>query len=80
MGRGRSDPDHDGRPPRDGIHHARGNSGPLVLRELEDLSHVAEDGQAVRPRVQLEGKKRITGEAFANGQRLQENEILGDLS
>jgi methionyl-tRNA formyltransferase len=30
--------------------------------------------------IQLEGKKRITGEAFANGQRLQENEILGGLS
>ena len=30
--------------------------------------------------VQLEGKKRITGEAFANGQRLRENEKFGDLS
>jgi hypothetical protein len=27
--------------------------------------------------LQLEGKKRIGGEAFANGQRLQENESLG---
>ena len=30
--------------------------------------------------LQLEGKKRIGGEAFANGQRLQENESFGDLS
>jgi len=30
--------------------------------------------------LQLEGKKRIGGEAFANGQRLQENETLGDVS
>ena len=30
--------------------------------------------------LQLEGKKRISGEAFANGQRLQENESFGDLS
>jgi hypothetical protein len=27
--------------------------------------------------LQLEGKQRIGGEAFANGQRLQENESLG---
>ncbi|HTM47089.1 MAG TPA: methionyl-tRNA formyltransferase [Bryobacteraceae bacterium] len=30
--------------------------------------------------IQLEGKKRMSGEAFANGQRLQENETLGDPS
>ena len=30
--------------------------------------------------LQLEGKKRMSGEAFANGQRLQENESFGDLS
>lgn len=30
--------------------------------------------------VQLEGKKRISGAEFANGQRLQDNETLGDLS
>jgi methionyl-tRNA formyltransferase len=29
--------------------------------------------------VQLEGKKRLTGADFANGQRLQENESLGEL-
>ena len=28
--------------------------------------------------VQLEGRKRMTGEAFANGQRLNENDILGE--
>ncbi len=30
--------------------------------------------------VQLEGKKRISGEAFANGQRLADNESAGELS
>jgi methionyl-tRNA formyltransferase len=30
--------------------------------------------------VQLEGKKRVSGADFANGQRLQENESLGELS
>jgi methionyl-tRNA formyltransferase len=30
--------------------------------------------------VQLEGRKRMSGEAFANGQRLGENEILGEQS
>jgi methionyl-tRNA formyltransferase len=28
--------------------------------------------------VQMEGRKRMSGEAFANGQRLRENEILGE--
>jgi len=28
--------------------------------------------------LQLEGRKRMSGEAFANGQRLRENEILGE--
>lgn len=28
--------------------------------------------------VQVEGRKRMSGEAFANGQRLRENEILGE--
>ena len=30
--------------------------------------------------LQLEGKKRISGEAFANGQRLQENESFGEVN
>ena len=39
------------------------------------------DGSALEVlELQLEGKKRISGEAFANGQRLQENESFGDLS
>ncbi|MCU1275978.1 MAG: methionyl-tRNA formyltransferase, partial [Bryobacterales bacterium] len=29
--------------------------------------------------VQLEGRKRMTAEAFANGHRLSENDILGEL-
>jgi methionyl-tRNA formyltransferase len=28
--------------------------------------------------VQLEGRKRMSGEAFANGQRLSEKDILGE--
>jgi methionyl-tRNA formyltransferase len=27
--------------------------------------------------VQLEGRKRMSGDAFANGQHLSENEVLG---
>jgi len=30
--------------------------------------------------VQLEGRKRMSAEAFANGQHLNANEILGELS
>jgi len=30
--------------------------------------------------VQLEGRKRMSGEAFANGQRLREDEFLGEQS
>ena len=28
--------------------------------------------------VQLEGRKRMTAEAFANGQRIADNEVLGE--
>jgi methionyl-tRNA formyltransferase len=30
--------------------------------------------------VQMEGRKRMSAEAFANGQRLRENEVLGELA
>jgi methionyl-tRNA formyltransferase len=29
--------------------------------------------------VQLEGRKKMSGEAFANGQHLSENEVIGAL-
>jgi methionyl-tRNA formyltransferase len=47
----------------------------------KSLQVVCGDGRALELiELQLEGKKRIGGEAFANGQRLQENEKFGDLS
>jgi methionyl-tRNA formyltransferase len=52
-----------------------------VLRIGKSLQVVCGDGSAVELlELQLEGKNRISGEAFANGQRLQENESFGDLS
>jgi methionyl-tRNA formyltransferase len=52
-----------------------------VRRGGKSLQAVCGDGIMVELlEVQLEGKKRISGEAFANGQRLQENESFGDLS
>ncbi len=47
----------------------------------KSLQVVCGDGSALElVELQLEGKKRMSGEAFANGQRLQENESFGDLS
>jgi methionyl-tRNA formyltransferase len=52
-----------------------------LRRAGKSLLAVCGDGAALEVvELQLEGKKRIGGEAFANGQRLQENETLGDLS
>jgi methionyl-tRNA formyltransferase len=52
-----------------------------VRRIGKSLQVVCGDGSALEAlELQLEGKKRIGGEAFANGQRLQENESFGDLS
>ena len=52
-----------------------------VRRIGKSLQVVCGDGSAVELlELQLEGKNRISGEAFANGQRLQENESFGDLS
>ena len=59
---------------------AAGSPG-CVRRSGKSLQAVCGDGIAIELlEVQLEGKKRISGEAFANGQRLQENESFGDLS
>jgi methionyl-tRNA formyltransferase len=52
-----------------------------VRRVGKSLQVVCGDGSALELlELQLEGKKRIGGEAFANGQRLKENESFGDLS
>lgn len=52
-----------------------------VVRVGKSLHVICGDGSALELlELQLEGKKRISGEAFANGQRLQENESFGDLS
>ena len=57
-----------------------GPKGRLV-RMGKSLQVVCGDGSALElVELQLEGKKRMSGEAFANGQRLQENESFGDLS
>jgi methionyl-tRNA formyltransferase len=47
----------------------------------KSLQVVCGDGSVLELlELQLEGKKRMGGEAFANGQRLQENENFGDSS
>jgi methionyl-tRNA formyltransferase len=52
-----------------------------IHRSGRSLQVICGDGVALELlELQLEGKKRISGEAFANGQRLQENESFGDLS
>jgi methionyl-tRNA formyltransferase len=52
-----------------------------LVRAGKSLQVVCGDGSALElVELQLEGKKRMAGEAFANGQRLQENESFGDLS
>jgi methionyl-tRNA formyltransferase len=52
-----------------------------LVRIGRSLHVVCGDGSMLEVlELQLEGKKRISGEAFANGQRLQENESFGDLS
>ena len=43
---------------------------PLVVRCGEGLLELVE--------VQMEGRKRISAADFANGQRLTENEVLGE--
>lgn len=62
---------------------AQAPAGPAgqLRRVGKSLLALCGDGAAVELiELQLEGRKRIGGEAFANGQRLQENETLGDLS
>ena len=56
---------------------ASGQAGHL-RRAGRAASHLRRHGAGVTLlELKLEGKKRIGGEAFANGQRLQENESLG---
>lgn len=58
---------------------ATGHPGQLI-RAGKSLHVICGDGSKLELlEVQLEGKKRISGEAFANGQRLQENESFGEL-
>jgi len=59
---------------------ASGQAGQL-LRAGRALQVICGDGAALELlELQLEGKKRISGEAFANGQRLQENESFGEVN
>ena len=58
---------------------ASGQAGQL-RRSGRALQVICGDGVALELlELQLEGKKRISGEAFANGQRLQENENFGEV-
>jgi methionyl-tRNA formyltransferase len=59
-----------------------GGGIPGSLRRMgRGLVAVCGDGAGLElVEIQLEGKKRMSGEAFANGQRLQENETLGEPS
>jgi methionyl-tRNA formyltransferase len=63
------------------VKEAGAGSPGRVRRIGKSLQVVCGDGLTLELlELQLEGKKRIGGEAFANGQRLQENESFGDLS
>jgi methionyl-tRNA formyltransferase len=57
---------------------ASGRPGQLIA-EKKRLLIVCGDGTSLEPlEVQIEGRKRMPAEAFLNGQRLNENEILGE--
>jgi len=59
---------------------ASGQAGQLC-RAGRAVQVICGDGAALELlELQLEGKKRISGEAFANGQRLQENESFGEVN
>jgi methionyl-tRNA formyltransferase len=63
------------------VRDAAAGSPGRVRRIGKSLQVVCGEGSTLELlELQLEGKKRISGEAFANGQRLQENESFGDLS
>jgi methionyl-tRNA formyltransferase len=57
------------------------SGAPGELRKIgKSVAAIGGDGIALELlEVQLEGKKRLTGADFANGQRLQENEMFGEL-
>jgi methionyl-tRNA formyltransferase len=58
---------------------ARPNSGPGTFVSLKPPTVVCGTSTLELLEVQLEGRKRMSAADFANGQRLTENEILGDL-
>ena len=64
------------------VETAPGTAGRLrkVGKSGKSLGAVCGAGALELLEVQLEGKKRVSGADFANGQRLQENESLGELS
>ena len=58
---------------------ARQHSPGSLLGAGKRVEVVCGDGRALELiEVQLEGKKRIAAAAFANGQRLQDNESFGE--
>jgi len=54
-----------------------GDPGRLVARQRRLLVACGEPNALEAIEVQIEGRKRMTGEAFLNGVRLEENEALG---
>ena len=66
--------------PSDGLPHDSA-PGPFAGRitSLKPLTVACGAGALELLEVQLEGRKRISAQAFANGQRVTENEMLGEL-
>jgi len=54
-----------------------GDPGRLVARQRRLLVACGKPNALEAIEVQIEGRKRMTGEAFLNGVRLEENELLG---
>lgn len=57
---------------------ASGEPGTLIPAKRRLRAACGEDTALELVEVQLEGRKRVSGEAFLNGQRLKENERLGE--
>ncbi len=61
-----------------GVPSAAGSASPGSFVSLKPPIVAAGEGALELVEVQLEGRKRLSAADFANGQRLKENEILGD--
>ncbi len=61
------------------IHKKLGQPGSLHAIDRQLLVACGEDTALELRELQLEGRKRITADAFRNGQRLNESDILGEI-